>query len=251
MSKVLAISGKGGVGKTTFAALLIRYLIEEKKGSPVLALDLDPNSNLNELLGVQVIHTIGEARELLKKEVPPGMTKDVWFEYKIHQAIIEGKGFDLIVMGRPEGPGCYCAANSIARQSIETLKKNYKFIVIDNEAGMEHMSRLVTQNVDCLYILSDPTPRGLETAQRMIGLIYELNLNINKFHIIVNRIKDKSTGALSLMAQKKGIKVNGIIREDEDLIEADAKGEDIFRLKGDSKSLMDAYSVFENTLDKK
>ncbi|HOP86050.1 MAG TPA: AAA family ATPase [Syntrophorhabdaceae bacterium] len=249
MSKVVAIAGKGGVGKTTFAALLIRYLIEERKISPVLALDLDPNSNLNELLGVCVNHTIGEARELLKKEVPPGMTKHMWFEYKIHQAIVEGKGFDLLVMGRPEGPGCYCAANSIAKESIETLKKNYKFIVVDNEAGMEHMSRLVTQNVDSLYILSDPTPRGLETAHRMIGLIDELNLNIKEFYIIVNRVKPERKEELYLLVEKKGININGIIREDEYLIKADTEEVSIFGLKGDTISLMDAYSIFEKNIE--
>jgi len=143
MPKIIALAGKGGVGKTTIGGMLIRYLIEELKSEPILAVDADPNSNLNELLGVHVCSTIGEARELMKKDVPQGMTKDVWFEYKVHEAIIEGRGFDLLVMGRPEGPGCYCAANSIAKQSIEALKKNYPFIVVDNEAGMKR-SRSVT-----------------------------------------------------------------------------------------------------------
>lgn len=246
MSKVIAVAGKGGVGKTTFAALLIRYLVEEIAANPVLALDLDPNANLNELLGLKVEHTIGEARELLKKEVPKGMTKDVWFEYKIHQAIVEGRGFDLLVMGRPEGPGCYCAANSIAKQSIDTLKKNYEFIVVDNEAGMEHMSRLVTQNVDCLYILSDPTPRGLSTSKRIINLIAELNLEIKEFHVIVNRIKNNEIENLLSMAEREAVMIKGFIREDEELIKIDANSKSIFELKKDSKSVGDAYRIFEN-----
>ncbi|MCX7966028.1 MAG: AAA family ATPase [Syntrophorhabdaceae bacterium] len=244
------MAGKGGVGKTTFSALVIRYLLEEIKAFPVLALDLDPNSNLNELLGVKVAHTIGEARELLKKEVPSGITKDVWFEYKIHEAIIEGKGFDLLVMGRPEGPGCYCAANSLARQSIETLKKNYRFIVIDNEAGMEHMSRLVTQNVDSLYILSDPTPRGLVTARRMIDLMDELNLNIKETHVIINRIKDKGIEDFNgiAFAEKTGIRIDGAIREDDELIKIDSDGKSIFELDENSKSIVDAYEILKRTI---
>ncbi len=114
MPQVIAIAGKGGVGKTTISGMLVRYLIEVVKNGPVLAVDADPNSNLNEVLGVAVRTTIGEARELMKKDVPSGMTKDVWFEYKVHEAIIEAKGFDLLVMGRPEGQGCYCAANTLA-----------------------------------------------------------------------------------------------------------------------------------------
>jgi len=190
MQKIIAIAGKGGVGKTTIGAMLIRYLVEEMKVPPILAVDADPNSNLNELLGVEVHSTIGEARELMKKDVPPGMTKDVWFEYKVHQSIVEGKGFDLLVMGRPEGPGCYCAANSLAKQSIDMLKKNYRYIVVDNEAGMEHMSRLVTQDVDYLFVVSDPTPRGLVTAGRIKGLIDELKLNIRNVYSIANSVKD-------------------------------------------------------------
>ena len=165
--KIMAVAGKGGVGKTTIGGMLVRYLLEELKEGPVLAVDADPNSNLNEVLGLQVASTIGQARELMKKEVPEGMTKDVWFEYKVHESIVEGKGFDLLVMGRPEGPGCYCAANSLAKQSIDALKGNYPFVVVDNEAGMEHMSRLVTQDVDHLFVISDPTPRGLLTAKRI------------------------------------------------------------------------------------
>jgi len=136
MPQVIAIAGKGGVGKTMLSGMLVRYLVEIMKNGPVLAVDADPNSNLNEILGVAVGATIGEAREFMKRDVPSGMTKDVWFEYKVHEAIVEAKGFDLLVMRRPEGQGCYCAANTLAKQSIDTLKKNYAYVVVDNEAGM-------------------------------------------------------------------------------------------------------------------
>lgn len=248
MPKVIAIAGKGGVGKTTFAAILIRYLVEEMKTSPVLAVDADPNSNLNELLGVKVYSTIGQARELMKKDVPVGMTKDVWFEYKVHQSIVEGKGFDLLVMGRPEGPGCYCAANSLAKQSIDMLKKNYRYIVVDNEAGMEHMSRLVTQDVDYLFVISDPTPRGLQTAARIKGLIDELGLNIKNVYSIANRVKVGEERDIGVVAEKRGIQIDGLIRDDHDLVKNDSNGEDIFRLDKGSQVLKDAYSIFEKTI---
>lgn len=248
MPKVIAIAGKGGVGKTTFAAILIRYLVEEMKASPVLAVDADPNSNLNELLGVKVYSTIGQARELMKKDVPAGMTKDVWFEYKVHQSIVEGKGFDLLVMGRPEGPGCYCAANSLAKQSIDMLKKNYSYIVVDNEAGMEHMSRLVTQDVDYLFVISDPTPRGLQTAARIKGLIDELGLNIKNVYSIANRVKVGEEKDIGVVAEKRGIHIDGLIRDDHDLVKNDSNGEDIFRLDRGSQVLNDAYSIFEKTI---
>jgi CO dehydrogenase maturation factor len=248
MPKIIAFAGKGGVGKTTIGGILLRYLIEERKAGPILAVDADPNSNLNEVLGVDVRSTIGEAREMMKKDVPQGMTKDVWFEYKVHEAIIEGKGFDLIVMGRPEGPGCYCAANSLAKQSIETLKKNYPFVVVDNEAGMEHMSRLVTQDLDYLYVVSDPSPRGLLTAKRIIELIKELKLNIKEWHIIVNRGRENDERNIVGLAQDKGIKIAGFIREDMTLIKADGEGESIFSMPKESSVISDTYSIFAKTL---
>lgn len=249
MPKIIAFAGKGGVGKTTIAGILIRYIVEELKGEPILAVDADPNSNLNEILGVDVCTTIGEARELMKKDVPQGMTKDVWFEYKVHEAIIEGKGFDLLVMGRPEGPGCYCAANSLAKQSIETLKGNYPFVVADNEAGMEHMSRLVTQNLDHLYVVSDPSPRGLLTARRILDLIGELNLTIKNWHIIVNRVKEGEENSVSKMAQEKGLEIMGFIRDDMALVKADSEGISVFSMSKESVVISDAYSIFARSLE--
>jgi CO dehydrogenase maturation factor len=248
MHKIIALAGKGGVGKTTIGGILIRYLTEELGRGPVLAVDADPNSNLNEVLGVDVHSTIGEARELMKRDVPQGMTKDVWFEYKVHEAIIEGKGFDLLVMGRPEGPGCYCAANSLAKQSIETLKKNYPFVMVDNEAGMEHMSRLVTQDIDHLYVISDPSPRGLLTAKRIIELIRELHLNIKDWHIIVNRVRENEEESITWLAQEKGLKITGFIREDKQLLRADTEELSIFSIPKDSAVISDAYAIFGKTL---
>ncbi|MCX8022888.1 MAG: AAA family ATPase [Syntrophorhabdaceae bacterium] len=250
MQKVIAVAGKGGVGKTTMAGLMVRYLVEELGSRSVLAVDADPNSNLNEVLGMEVRVTIGDAREVMKKEVPIGMTKDVWFEYKVHEAVIEGNGFDLLVMGRPEGPGCYCAANTLAKKYIDTLRENYAYVVVDNEAGMEHISRLVTQDIDTLYIFSDATKRGIITAKRIEELILNLNLNIREHYVVVNRIKAKEEGELEAYARQIGIKIEGFIRNDDVLAENDISGRTVFELSKDSQALSDAYRIFEATIKK-
>jgi len=250
MPKILAFAGKGGVGKTTLGGMLIRYLVEEIKDGPVLAVDADPNSNLNEVLGLPVENTIGQARELMKKDVPAGMTKDVWFEYKVNEAIVEGRGYDLLVMGRPEGPGCYCAANSLAKKSIDTLKGNYSFVVVDNEAGMEHMSRLVTQDVDHLFVISDGRPRGLLTAKRILELIGELKLTIRNTHLLVNRMREEDRETMAQVVLEKGLDVAGTIRDSRELVQADAEGKTIFDLEKTSPALADAYRIFERTVKK-
>jgi CO dehydrogenase maturation factor len=248
MPKILAFAGKGGVGKTTIGGMLIRYLVEEIKDGPVLAVDADPNSNLNEVLGLPVANTIGEARELMKKDVPQGMTKDVWFEYKVNEAIVEGRGFDLLVMGRPEGPGCYCAANNLAKKSIDTLKGNYAFVVVDNEAGMEHMSRLVTQDVDHLFVISDGQPRGLLTAKRILELIGELKLTIRNTHLLVNRLREEDRETLAQVVLERGLEVTGTIRDSREIVQADAAGKTVFDLERTSPALAEAYRIFEKAV---
>jgi len=247
MPKVIALAGKGGVGKTTLGGMLVRYLVEKVGAGPVLAVDADPNSNLNEVLGVSVHSTIGEAREKLKQDVPTGMSKDSWLEYKVQEAVIEAKGFDLLVMGRPEGPGCYCAANSMAKKYIDALKGNYSFVVVDNEAGMEHMSRLVTQDVDVLYVISDPTPRGILTVSRILSIINELGLHIARTVVIVNRFHEKDKAVLAKTAAERGVVIGGTVRDDEALVQGDAAEKTIFELATDSDSLSDAYAIFDKT----
>ncbi len=249
MTKIVAMAGKGGVGKTTIGAFLIRYFIEEMRNGPVLAVDLDPNSNLNELLGVNVKTTIGEARELMKKDVPQGITKDIWLEYKINEAIVESKGFDLLVMGRSEGPGCYCAVNSLAKNIIDTLKTNYPYVVVDNEAGMEHINRLVTQDIDELFVISDATPRGIETAGRITGLVRELRLNIKRTHMIINRFKWEEEDTLRHIAADNGLTISGVVREDEIILKADQHRETIFAIPKTSSALSDAYTIFRTVIE--
>ena len=248
MPKVIAVAGKGGVGKTTLCSMIVRYLVEKMDGGPVLAVDADPNSNLNEVLGLSVQMTIGRARELMKKEVPVNMTKDVWFNYKLNEAIIESKGFDLLVMGRPEGQGCYCAANTLAKEAIDTLKQNYAYVVVDNEAGMEHMSRLVTQDVDVLFVVSDATPRGILTVSRILELMDELHLKIGKTYTVINHVTPATEPALRVLADNRQIKNVATIREDAELIRADIDGQSIFGLDVNSVSLNDAYALFQTAI---
>ena len=165
MSFLIAMAGKGGTGKTTTAGLLLRYLVEQGK-TPVLAVDADANSNFNEVLGLSVDLTVGQAREEMKKGGGlVDLTKDQLIEMRINQALVEADGFDLISMGQPEGPGCYCAANHMVARFMDILAKNYPFILMDNEAGMEHMSRLTTHEVDLLLLVSDPSWRSIQAAE--------------------------------------------------------------------------------------
>ena len=244
MSFTIAVSGKGGTGKTTLAGMIIRFLLDKGKG-PILAVDADSNSNLNEVLGVKIRSTIGEARETMKKDVPVGMTKDIWFEYKVQEALTEARGFDLIAMGRPEGPGCYCAANTLARKCLDLLTGNYQFIVIDNEAGMEHFSRLTTRDVDLLFILSDSSRRGILTASRIRDLTHELDLHIVREVLVVNRVQGELDSDISEEIRRQNLTLAGIIPADEEVYQYDLEGKPTFQLPAGSKAVQAARGIFE------
>jgi CO dehydrogenase maturation factor len=244
VSFTIAVSGKGGTGKTTLSGMILRYLLEKERG-PILAVDADSNSNLNEVLGVEVHATIGDAREMMKEDVPTGMTKDIWFEYKVQQALIEKKGFDLIVMGRPEGPGCYCAANTLARKCLDLLTGNYRSIVIDNEAGMEHFSRLTTRDVDLLFIVSDPSRRSILTASRIRELIRELNLRILREVLIVNRAQGELPADVLEEIQRQKLELGGTIPVDEAIYQYDLDGKPTFQLPEEAKAVQAARRIFE------
>jgi CO dehydrogenase maturation factor len=247
LSFTIAVSGKGGTGKTTLAGMIMRYLLDQGKG-PILAVDADANSNLNEVLGVQVTSTIGDARELMKQDVPTGMTKDIWFEYKVQQALIETKGFDLIAMGRPEGAGCYCAANTLARKCLDLLTGNYRYIVIDNEAGMEHFSRLTTRDVDLLFIVSDASRRGILTASRIRDLIHELDLRISREVLVINRIQGELEPEIVEMLKKEKMELAGAIPVDQAVYQFDLEGRPTFHLPPASPAVRAARSIFEKVI---
>jgi len=244
VSFTIAVSGKGGTGKTTLAGMVLRYLLDQGK-TPVLAVDADANSNLNEVLGVEVRSTIGEAREVMKKDVPTGMTKDIWFDYKVQEALIESKGFDLIAMGRPEGPGCYCAANTLARKCLDLLTENYRYIVIDNEAGMEHFSRLTTRDVDLLFIVSDPSRRGILTASRIRDIIHELDLRISREVLVINRTQGDLAADTVKEIKSQKLELGGVIPTDEEIYRYDLEGKPTFALPLESKSVQAARGIFE------
>lgn len=253
MAFVFALAGKGGTGKTTIAGMLVRYLIEKGK-KPVLAVDADPNSCLNEILGVSIHTTIGRLREeslsIIRNgsQRPGGMSTEEIFDYKIQQAIVESNGFDLLVMGRPEGPGCYCAANNIIRKYIDKLSIQYPFAVIDNEAGLEHLSRRTTNKVDVLIVVSDPTIKGVKTVKRIQELIEELGLDISRQLVLINRVKDMVD--IDRILEKEYLSVYGFIPEDELLLRNDVEGKSIFELIKDSQAIKSAYEIFSSILSK-
>ncbi len=249
MTYSIGVAGKGGTGKTTIAGLIVRYLVENNM-KPVLAVDADSNSNLNEVLGLEVNETLGDAREEMKKGVATGITKDVFMEMKLEQAVVESEGFDLIVMGRPEGPGCYCAANTLLTQYLERLIGNYAYVVIDNEAGMEHISRLTTNNIDLLLIISDPTIRGIRSAGRIAELTEELSLNIKDKLLIINQVKESIADELRAETKKYNLELIGAIPEDSIIREYDMKGIPTIKIAEDSKALKFAFEIFSKIFKK-
>ncbi len=250
MSFLIALAGKGGTGKTSIAGLTVRYLMERRRG-PVLAVDADSNACLNEALGVEVHATVGQLRESSLETIrsgsdrPGGMSMEELFEYQINQALIEAKGFDLLVMGRPEGPGCYCAANNIIRKYTDILSERYPYVVIDNEAGMEHLSRRTTHRVDLLLIVSDPTLKGIQTAGRIKDLVDELKLDIERSVLIVNRVPEGGDDALLRLASDAGLQCAGLVPQDDNIYEYDLQGRPLIELPGDSLALVKVYSILE------
>lgn len=239
----IGLAGKGGTGKTTIAGLLVKYLVEKGK-TPVLAVDADSNANFNEVLGLKVEDTLGDAREEMKKGVSTGMTKDVFMEMKLEQAVVEAEGHDLIVMGRPEGSGCYCAANSLLTQYLERLIDNYESIVIDNEAGMEHISRLTTNNIDVLLIISDASRRGILSAARISELTDKLNINVGSKYFIINQVRDEKDDDLIKVAEEFGLTVAGLVPEDKKVRDFDLKGIPTVKLDNESESIKALYEIF-------
>ena len=244
MAYSIALAGKGGTGKTTIGGFLIKYLVEKGK-TPVLAVDADANANLNEVLGLQVEAVLGDAREDMKKGVSSGMTKDVFMEMKLQEAVVEAHGFDLVVMGRPEGPGCYCAANSLLTLYLEKLIDNYKYIVIDNEAGMEHISRLTTNNVDALLVISDPTRRGIQAASRIVELTDKLGLTIFRKFLVINQAKEGQKTAIGDALVDFKIDLAGMIPEDPDVQKYDLDGRPTAELGNECGAVDAAYKIFD------
>ncbi|MDM8552030.1 AAA family ATPase [Desulfobacterales bacterium HSG2] len=249
MSFSVALAGKGGTGKTTVAGLLIKYMVMKGK-IPVLAVDADSNANLNEVLGLEVSDTLGNAREEMKKgQVPNGMTKDVFISMKLEQAVAEADGYDLIVMGQPEGAGCYCAANSLLTGFLERLTGNYPYIIMDNEAGMEHISRLTTSNVDVLLIVTDTSRRGIQAAARIHKLAGDLSIGVGRSCLIVNQVKDRLSETALNIINDAGLEFLGTIPENETVYEYDLNGQPTIEMPADNEAVQAAYEIFEKIVN--
>ena len=239
MTKTIAVAGKGGTGKTTISALVIDYLARNKKGS-ILAIDADPSTNLNLALGVPLYDTVGDVREETAAAVGGssamgGMSKWDYLDLRIQESITEDRAFDLLAMGRPEGPGCYCAANNILRTSVDRLSDAYDYVVIDNEAGLEHLSRRTTRDVDLLLVVSDPSLRSIIAAERVIELVDELKTDVGEAYLIVNRVPESGLSEpLRAYIEEKGLRLVGTVPADPAVNELDAMGEPIVKLPPES-----------------
>lgn len=242
MATTIAISGKGGSGKTTLSALIIRVLIEKAAGS-ILAIDADPNSCLGLTMGVEVTGTIAGIREQNRSKTPgnTGVDRVRSFEYGIQQVITEAQGYDLLTMGRPEGPHCYCAANNILREFMDKLSDAYSFVVLDNEAGMEHLSRRTTNNVDLLCIVADPTPIGEVTAKRIFDLVRTLPIDIKQVGVLWNRSENSK--------DIDGVESLGCVPYDESLLDASKQRKTIFDLEKDNPALLAVRQILEGQLN--
>ncbi|MDD1674307.1 MAG: AAA family ATPase, partial [Methanomicrobiales archaeon] len=218
----IAISGKGGTGKTTIAALLIHAIIDAGKG-PVLAVDADPNANLHEALGVVIHETLGNMREdAFTRSIPPGMSRNEFIQLRFRQVLVESAGFDLIAMGRPEGTGCYCFAHNLLCDAMRDLEREYPFIVIDAEAGMEHISRGTVGRPDVLLIVSDPGARGMRTVGRIQEIAISLGFSPHSMYLVINRKKEAGSPQ-----QAQSLPCIGVVPEDPAIEQADLQGEAI------------------------
>lgn len=235
MSCVIAIAGKGGTGKTTIVSLIVKLLKEKKRGS-ILAVDADPNSNLGEVLGIDVKETVGDILDSIiehPEQISASMPKNRLIEYKVQEAIYEAEGFDLLTMGRPEGPGCYCYVNNVLRDALGKLIDSYDFVVIDNEAGLEHLSRRTTIKADIFLIISDPTKIGLKSARRILSLIEELKIKAEKKFLLINRYEETADKQLNSLR----LDCLGNIPEDKKIKEISLNGNNILNLESTSAAL--------------
>ena len=247
MSFSIAVAGKGGTGKTTVTGLMIRHLIKRGEGR-VLAVDADANMNLNEVLGLSVDQTIGQIREGLGTSVPAGMTKDAYINYKAQECLVEAEGFDLVSMGRPEGAGCYCYANTLCKKYVDEMADSYRYVVLDNEAGMEHLSRRTTHNMDLMFAVTDSSVRGIRSAGRIKDLVAELKLKIGRLALIVNRVPAGLEDATRAEIEKLGIELAGVIPDDRNVYEYDLEGKATFTLPDDSPAVLAVAGIMDKYL---
>ncbi|MBC3795757.1 AAA family ATPase [Acetobacterium tundrae] len=258
MSFNIAIAGKGGVGKTSLTGMLIEYLVEQGLG-PILAVDADANANLNEVLGEEVDLSIGEIKEEINKAevagvpLPIGVTKADFMQLRLNQAVAESNGYDLLVMGRGQGAGCYCYVNGLLKNQLDVLAKNYQYLIVDNEAGMEHLSRGTLGKIDLLILVSDCSRRGIQAVGRIRDLVAELKLKVPTIKLIVNRAPDGVLNAgTSEEIEKEGLDLIGVVPMDQNVFEFDSYGKPLVDLPADSpakaalRDIVDKLEIIKN-----
>jgi CO dehydrogenase maturation factor len=241
---VVALAGKGGTGKTTVAGLVVRSL--RRAGSvPILAVDADPNTNLDAALGLRPSRTISDVVDSTHgmRDVPGNIPKSTYLEYQLEDCLVEGRGVDLVVMGRPEGPECYCASNHLLRSHLDRLMGAYRSVVVDNEAGMEHLSRRTTRDVDLLLIVSDPTQVGIRTALRIRALVGELSLTVRASALVVNRVAELPPTLARVLAEG-GLRVAGLVPEDPLVAAFELEGRSLLDLPDDSAAVAAVERMF-------
>jgi CO dehydrogenase maturation factor len=234
MTITIAVAGKGGTGKTTLSGLLVRYLVQHRPGKKVLAIDADPSSNLHLVLGLPLTQTIGDIREDARGAPKPGQSRQDWLSYAVRMAVEEGDDFDLLAMGRPEGQGCYCAANHMLRSIMDGINAGYDYVVMDNEAGMEHLSRRTTRDVDHLLLVSDASLRGMAAAESMVSLSKELEINVRNTYLVVNRVIGELTPAIRAKVESMGAPLVAAVPYDPLLVEYDGQGRPLVELPDDA-----------------
>jgi len=247
MATTIALAGKGGVGKTTIAGMVIKYLAQTQPGA-ILAIDADPSSNLNMVLGLDLEWTVGDIRENMLAQVQKsllqsgaamgtlqgGMSKHDYLDLEVRSSLAEGERFDLIAMGRPEGAGCYCAVNHNLREVVDSISKSYRYVVIDNEAGMEHLSRRTTRDVEHMLMVSDPTQRGIVAAERIAKMIPDLDINVENVHLILNRVMGEVPTPLLEKIAELGVNYLGAVPANNDLMEFEFSGRPLIDLGDES-----------------
>ncbi len=262
MATTIALAGKGGVGKTTIAGMVIKYIAQNKTGA-ILAIDADPSSNLNMVLGLKLEWTVGDIREDMLAQVQQsfmqggaamgtlqgGMTKHDYLDYEVRSSLAEGEYFDLIAMGRPEGPGCYCAVNYNLREVVDSISKSYRYVVIDNEAGMEHLSRRTTRDVQHLLVVTDPTLRGIVAAERIKEIIKGLDIHIENVYLILNRLMGEIPVQLKARIDGLGMNFLGSVPSNDELMEFEFSGKPLVELGDQSPVYQAVAQMMDEILD--